>query len=214
MCFDIGGVLVRMRRAWADCCRAAGLELRGPSACEVVESALRELCGAHVIGDMTMDQWVAAMQNALGGLYTPAEITAFHDAVIYEEYPGIGLLIDDLHRAGVATACLSNTNDAHWVKLVHHDGVRSLPGDPRYPSVCRLGGHYASHLMRAAKPAPGIFRAFEKATGRTGAEIVFFDDLPENIEAARALGWNAELIDPQAPTDVQMRRHLARRGVL
>jgi FMN phosphatase YigB (HAD superfamily) len=68
--------------------------------------------------------------------------------------------------------------------------------------------------MKFIKPAPDIYRAFEKATGRSGSQILFFDDLAENVAAAKSLGWHAERIDPTAPTDAQLRRHLAAYGVL
>jgi len=165
-------------------------------------------------GDLSAAEWLDAMGKALGGLYAAEEIALLHDAVIIEEYPGIAALIDDLHRAGVATACLSNTNETHWAKLVHRDGARELEGEPRYPSVRRLGALHASHVLRLTKPAPDIYRAFEAATGRSGAQILFFDDLEENVAAARKVGWRAECIDPAKLTEAQMRRHLVAYGVL
>jgi FMN phosphatase YigB (HAD superfamily) len=68
--------------------------------------------------------------------------------------------------------------------------------------------------MGMAKPAPDIYRAFEKATGRRGPQILFFDDLAENVAAARALGWHAESIDGSRAPSEQMRAHLAAHGVL
>jgi FMN phosphatase YigB (HAD superfamily) len=214
VCFDIGGVLVRVCTAWSDVCRAARLDLRGDSAGDDAQRARRQLVDALDAGDLSTEQWAMAMRDALGGLYTPEELAALHEAVIIEEYPGVSAIIDELHRAGVATACLSNTNDTHWPKLVHRDGERTLPGEPRYPAVHRLQLHYASHLLRLVKPAPAIYRAVEKATGYAGPQILFFDDRAENVAAALALGWRAETIDPAAPTDEQLRRHLVAHGVL
>jgi glucose-1-phosphatase len=214
VCFDLGGVLVRICTAWSDLCRANQLEVRGESASDLAEIARRRLSDAHMVGELSTEQFIEAMGAALGGLYSVEEIVALHDAVIVEEYPGIGALIDDLHRAGVATACLSNTSGPHWARLVHHDGTRALPGEARYPGVCKLGSHHASHLMRLIKPEPAIYRAFEKATGRSGAQILFFDGLEANVNAARHVGWHAEVIDPTASTEEQLRRHLARHGVL
>jgi FMN phosphatase YigB (HAD superfamily) len=214
VCFDLGGVLIRTCTVWSDLCRAARLVVRGDSASDAQEDSRRELSDAHMRGELSTEQWISAMERALGGLYTPEEIAALHDAVIVEEYAGIGALIDDLHRAGVATACLSNTSNPHWMKMLHHDGQNPLPGEPRYPAVQRLHSHHASHLMRLIKPAPAIYLAFEKATGYAGSQILFFDDLAENIAAARDAGWCAESIDPARPTDEQMRRHLAAYGVL
>jgi glucose-1-phosphatase len=214
VCFDLGGVLVRTRTDWSDLCRAACLDVRGHSAGDVAERARQRLSEAHMRGELSTEQWMAAIGKALGGLYTAEEITALHDAVILEEYPGVGALIDDLHRAGIVTACLSNTSAPHWAKLLHHDGARPLTGAPRYPGVRKLGSHYASHLMRLIKPSTDIFRAFEKATGRSGSQILFFDDVLENVAAARAVGWRSEQIDPTASTDEQMRHYLTAHGAL
>ncbi|HMI88149.1 MAG TPA: HAD-IA family hydrolase, partial [Polyangiaceae bacterium] len=200
VCFDIGGVLVRILTAWPDLCRAMRIDVRGESAGELAENARRELAEAYQRGDLSTEAWMAAVENALSGLYTADELATLHDAVLIEEYPGVAILIDELHRAGIATACLSNTNELHWPKLVHHDGARVMPGEPRYPGVHKLGSHHASHLMKFIKPAPDIYRAFEKATGRSGSQILFFDDLAENVAAAKSLGWHAERIDPTAPT--------------
>jgi FMN phosphatase YigB (HAD superfamily) len=67
--------------------------------------------------------------------------------------------------------------------------------------------------LRLAKPDEAIYRAYEKATGVAGAEIIFFDDLAENIEAARAAGWNAEQIDHTGDTAEQVRMLLSRYGI-
>jgi putative hydrolase of the HAD superfamily len=214
VCFDLGGVLVRICTGWSDLCRSSRLDVRGDSASALAESSRQKVSEAFMVGGLSTEQWIAAMGTALGGLYSAEEIAALHDAVILEEYPGIGALIDDLHRAGVATACLSNTSGPHWTRLLHHDGTRALPGEARYPGVRGLGSHHASHLMGLSKPAPAIYRAFEEATGRSGAQILFFDDLQVNVDGARNVGWNAEVIDPAGPTHQQMRRHLARYGVL
>ena len=68
--------------------------------------------------------------------------------------------------------------------------------------------------MRLTKPSLAIYRAFEKATGYAGRQILFFDDLPAHVAAAREVGWRAERIDPASPPDEQMRRHLRAYGVL
>jgi putative hydrolase of the HAD superfamily len=215
VCFDLGGVLVRTRTSWPDLCRGASVDIRGDSAASAAaEAARRKLSEALQSGGLTTEQWIGEMEKLLEGSYATHEIAALLDAVIVDEYAGIDTLIDDLHRAGIATACLSNTNAAHWPILVHRDGNEPLPGAPRYPSVQRLRSHHASHLMGFAKPEPAAYRAFEKATGYAGPQILFFDDLEENIAAARAFGWRCEIIDPKAPTDVQLRRHLAAYGVL
>jgi HAD superfamily hydrolase (TIGR01509 family) len=66
--------------------------------------------------------------------------------------------------------------------------------------------------MRLLKPDREIYHAFARATGFDGApgsrggpeHIVFFDDLPENVAAARAAGWQAFRVDHTGDTAAQM----------
>ena len=54
--------------------------------------------------------------------------------------------------------------------------------------------HYAAELG-AAKPSPEFFHAVEARSGYAAADIFFIDDKAANIDAARALGWNAAVWD-------------------
>ncbi|GAA3244262.1 HAD family phosphatase [Pseudonocardia petroleophila] len=58
-----------------------------------------------------------------------------------------------------------------------------------------------------AKPDPAVFAAVEARLGPTGG-IVFLDDKPANVEAARAHGWAAHVFVDVATA----RRDLSRRG--
>jgi putative hydrolase of the HAD superfamily len=214
VCFDLGGVLVRIYRTWPDVCRAAGLEDRGGSATPAHDAARRELTELFITGRLTPEEWAGRLFAALDGLYSPADLARIHDAWIVDEYDGAGAVVDDVHRAGLITACLSNTNHTHWVRMLPSAGGGAPPGKDEFPAVSRLRRHFASHILGLAKPDPAIYRAFEQAMDCSGAEILFFDDLPENIAAARALGWQAEPIDPQSQTAPQLRALLRRHGVL
>ena len=50
---------------------------------------------------------------------------------------------------------------------------------------------YASHRIGLAKPDPAFYNYILQQEGRTAAEAVFVDDLPENVRAAAALGIRA-----------------------
>ena len=208
VCFDVGGVLVRIHRSWPDVCRAVGLEARGNWSGEAHARAHQTMMGLLGTGQISEDEWAERLSIALNSLYTPAELKRIHAAWTCDEYQGAGRMIDDLHAGGVDTACLSNTTHGHWVRLIHRDAGEPLAGDPEYPTVHRLRRHFASHVMGLAKPDPAIYEAFEAATGLRGPQILFFDDLAPNVAAARARGWNAELIDPLVETVPQLRRHL------
>ena len=58
----------------------------------------------------------------------------------------------------------------------------------------------ASHLVGLRKPAKAMYEYVERAAGLAPSGILFFDDVVENVEAARRRGWRAYRIDP-APDD-------------
>ena len=74
---------------------------------------------------------------------------------------------------------------------------------------------FASHLLRLRKPDDAIYAAVERETGVGGGAVVFFDDVAENVEAARRRGWHAYRIDP-GPDDPlpQVRSRLRAHGVI
>jgi putative hydrolase of the HAD superfamily len=78
----------------------------------------------------------------------------------------------------------------------------------------RLQHLLASHQLGLHKPDPAIYRAFERRVQCLAQEILFFDDLEENVQSARSVGWQAELIDPMASTSPQIEAVLRKRGVL
>ena len=53
-------------------------------------------------------------------------------------------------------------------------------------------GQFYSCDIGLAKPAEVFFRAVAQLLGRSGAELLFFDDALANVEGARAAGWFAE----------------------
>lgn len=210
VCFDWGGVILRICRSFGEGCRAAGLPLRGDLGEKPFANERKGHAEAYQLGRLECDHYFDAIAGAMGGLYTPEEIRRVHDAWLLGEYPGIRDLIERLSRTpNVRTALLSNTNAAHW--------RRQFPLQPgglqRFDAVCLLHDRHASHLLGLAKPDPAIYRAFERLTGFSPGEILFFDDLPDNIASARSCGWHAEQIDHQGDTAAQIESHLARFGV-
>jgi glucose-1-phosphatase len=206
VCFDLGGVLLRICRTWDEGCRAAGIEPRPGANDPVLVERRRAVSHAYSLGRIDCDACFRGMSEATSGLYTPDEVARVHDAWLVGEYPGVGPLIDRLLNAPhVRTGVLSNTNHRHWVRIA--------PG-PRaeFPAAARLPNLHASHILGLAKPDPAIYAAFERSVGVRGPEILFFDDLDENIAAAKAAGWQAVQVDHQGDTATQMLRHLSSCG--
>ena len=194
VCFDLGGVIIRICRTWLEACRRAGLPVR-----DGIEGVLqreietrRELNVLHQTGRLDTPEYFQRVSATLNGLYSPDDIRAIHYAWLVDEYEGLTDVIDAIHDAGLKTAALSNTNPEHWQRM------------QEFPSVMRLQHRFGSHELGFHKPDEAIYRALEENVNIRGSDILFFDDLQDNIDAARECGWNSVLIDHTSPTDVQI----------
>lgn len=213
VCFDLGGVVVRICRSWEEACARAGVPVREPSRFMLEHFARRrrEIVDDYQTGRMPCDVYWRAIADATGALYTPGEVELVHSAWTMEDYPGVQDVIAQLNqRAGIVTACLSNTNPRHWSILRGERG----PERPGSPAISGLQRTLVSHELGLAKPDRAIYEAAEKALDTNPEEILFFDDLEENIQAAAARGWRAVPIDHTRDTAAQMREHLKSYGVI
>jgi len=207
ICFDLGGVVVRICSGWAEGCAAAGLDVRTgaitPDSIDAKSSIVHDLTTGAIDGP----GFFRALTAGVNGLYSEAEFERVHRAWILGEYDGVAEIITTLRDHPACTAaCLSNTNHVHWAQL-HGEGGAG------YPAFHALERKHASHLLRSAKPDEAIYRAFEEDLGASGDEILFFDDRHENIVTADNIGWRAHQIDPAAETAPQIMAALAANGI-
>jgi putative hydrolase of the HAD superfamily len=91
-------------------------------------------------------------------------------------------------------ALVSNTNALHvaWLR-------------PRLPLLERFDAQVMSCEVGFVKPEPDIYRLALERVGCTADEAAFFDDLPEFVEAANALGLKGRLFTTAAAFDGQLR---------
>ncbi len=88
-------------------------------------------------------------------------------------------LLDSL-KPRFLLACLSNNNELHWNRL---RGETDLPG--------KFHRCYLSHEIGLMKPDPESFNHVARDLGTNPERILFFDDNPECVDAARLLGFSA-----------------------
>jgi len=200
--FDLGGVLVRIARDWAEAHALADLPPHPIVEDPAFHAGTRVVAAAHQSGAVTPEQWAVEVARRSDGAYTKEQAFAVLDAWIIGEYLGVDAVFDALDAAEVSTAVLSNTNPRHW--------THPLQAATR----ARAGHAHASHLLGALKPEPAIYERFEAATGAGASAILFFDDGPANVEAARARGWRAEHIDHEGDTATQLLAALRAHGVI
>lgn len=200
--FDLGGVLVRIRRDWDELCAAAGVAATPASRDHQAHEARHNALADYQCGASTLDECCSTWADSLGEGTDPAIGRALLEAIVDAPYPGTAALVDALKAHGIVTGCLSNTNALHW-----ESGLAALP------AVAQLDHRFASHHLRLAKPHRAIYDHAARAIGVAPGRIVLFDDLDENCTGARAAGWVAHEIDHAGDTASQMRRHLVALGV-
>ncbi|MCL4221319.1 MAG: HAD-IA family hydrolase [Phycisphaerales bacterium] len=206
VCFDWGGVIVRICRNWREGCERAGLPIHEAAGTPEAMARRRAINAEHQVGRLACADFFAQVAHASDGLYTPEQIRCIHDAWLIEEYPRIDAVIDRLNATdGITTALLSNTNASHWAR--QHTGAGG------FAAAARLKVRLASHELGLAKPDMAIYHTARERFGVSAEQIVFFDDLPENIEGARSAGWRACLIDPLGDTATQVEHHLLALGI-
>lgn len=92
--------------------------------------------------------------------------------------PGTHDIVRRLDESGVPLYAITNFASPFWAEF--------RPTDPvfeRFRSVVVSGDE------KVAKPAARIFEIAAERFGRDPATMLFIDDNPANVEAAKALGW-------------------------
>ncbi|MHC4274557.1 MAG: HAD-IA family hydrolase [Planctomycetota bacterium] len=201
VCLDVGGVVVRICRTWAEGCAAAGIASRNPSLWEETAPGRKALIQQYQTGRIDGATFAEQISVLVSGVYSPSEVMGVHHAWLLDEYEGVGDVVERVHRAGLETAALSNTSHEHWCRM------------GEFPAVMRIRHHLPSHRLGLQKPDPKIYERLEQQLGYNGGQIIFFDDKIENVEGARAAGWHGEIIDPAASPAAQIAEALRAHGV-
>lgn len=192
--FDLGGVLIdfaglgELQRLLQTSDSEAALKTRW-LACENSEAFGR----GQVPVDEFADRFLADWQVPLGREAFLVEFRGWARGWL----PGAQALLAAL-RQHYRLAALSNCNSVHWARLVEDLGVAAA-----------FDLAMSSHQLGLRKPDPAIFTAALARLAVTPDQVLFFDDAPANVEAARAVGMDAAVVDgPEA-----IRRELARRDL-
>ena len=147
-------------------------------------------------GRLTREQFYTAIKEAIG-LGSDLDEFGGYFADIFAEMPGTIALHAELRQCGYKTFIFSNTNDL----AIEH--VRR-----NFPFFKNFDDYILSYEVGAMKPQPKIYEAMEAMTGKRGADLIYIDDRPENIEAGAARGWRAILHEHPEQTRRLLEEHL------
>lgn len=195
--FDLGNVLVAFDPALA-CSNVARLFGISPELAEsiVYHSGLEPQLER---GELTGEQFAAEVRARVAALADrrtwpdakdPHDVSteALLDAIsdMFTPIDTMRSAVAGVRATGRRVGILSNTCEAHWAWCARQAyPVLAGPFDVSVLS-CRIG---------AMKPDPVIYAAAERDAGVAPEQILFLDDKPENVEAARRRGWQAERCD-------------------
>ena len=172
--FDMGRVLVdfshdRMFAAMGEVCGASGQQIREG----LWDSGLQ---GRFERGEIDAEAVRDELQGRVGReIDETALMRAASDIFTLNE--PLLRVIDRLKRAGLRLIVVSNTCPPHveWIGR-------------QWDVLERFDELVFSFEVGAMKPAAEIYQAAIELAGCEAGECFFVDDLPENVEAARALG--------------------------
>jgi putative hydrolase of the HAD superfamily len=125
------------------------------------------------------------------------DVQAVVDAVPAElqPMPATVALLRRLHAQGRRLHFLSNMPAPYAEHLEReHDFLR-----------CFESGVISARVQQI-KPEPGIFDTAARLFGAEPAQLVFIDDVADNVHAARRAGWNALHFVDAADCEAQLRR--------
>ena len=132
-------------------------------------------------GLMTQQEFFEAVRQHTGFAGSFKEFSGFFADIFWEIPPMIALHATLRHK-GIPTYIFSNTNDLAMVHIRHN-----------FPFFANFDGYILSYEVKAMKPDVKIYEALENLSGKRGAEILYLDDRPENVDAGAARGWQVIL---------------------
>ena len=186
--FDLGGVVLdidfgRALAAWAPHSRLSPEQLRATFAFD-------EPFQHHETGRLDDDSYFGHLRQALQLECALDAVRSGFNAILIGEIEETVEMLDAL-RGRVPCYAISNTNPSH---VAHMESA--FPG-----LLARFTHVFTSHEIGHRKPQPQAFEHVLRAIAAPAGEVLLFDDLQPNVDAARALGLQAVLVS--SPNDVR-----------
>lgn len=177
--FDLGRVVIdidpaRVFSYWA---QSGGLDAGTLARRFVIDEAYR----ANERGETDMPTYFEHVRRVMGlhGLSQQELLDGWNQTFIGPVAGIDGLLASVQGRLPIHA--LSNTNAAHGSYMRQH--LAAL--------LARFDGVHLSQELGARKPEPQAFERVVQKIGQPAGSILFFDDMPENVEAAQRSGLQA-----------------------
>ncbi len=188
MIFDLGNVLVHIHPA----AFLKTLGIDSPENRRIFQRPITDAVKTYERGDETTEQFLRSLGELFkthpatrrddgGEVFPSADLRKAMLAIIGRPVDGMEELVRSVSTK-VPLGLLSNTNPIHFDSCLEHLAVlRFIPS------------HFLSYRLRSLKPEQAIFQKTIELTQLDPRDILYVDDIPENVEAARKAGLNAHL---------------------
>ncbi len=187
ICFDLGGVLVRLRPGFD----TGLLQVATPEEQASLSLILRDqfrtgqteysASERYQLGLITTEEYLRTVCDALSGRIAREEVLAGLMSEIDGECQEVADLLPTLAKS-YRLGCFSNTCAIHWDFI-----------NQKFSWMQHFQVKQASHLAGVAKPSAQAFERLCSDLRVAPESCVFIDDRDSNVEAANAFGMNGVL---------------------
>jgi putative hydrolase of the HAD superfamily len=133
-----------------------------------------------MVGEACLKELVTQWAGENGAVGREAEILDYWFTTDALPDADVLAMVAQLRQRGIANVMATN-NEIHRTSF-----IESEMGFDRH-----MDRIFAAGRMRVAKPDTDYFRHLEQELGMSGAHMLLVDDMAENVEAARSVGWQA-----------------------
>jgi HAD superfamily hydrolase (TIGR01509 family) len=130
-------------------------------------------------GRIRSDEYLDGLARIFNSRFTREQLERAVDSIIEEPVEGMLELVQHVSR-GHQTALVSNTSEAHYSLSLK-----------RFDALPLLQKHYLSFQLHVMKPDRKFYEAIIRDLQADPSEMLFIDDIEENIAGARAAGMQA-----------------------
>jgi glucose-1-phosphatase len=192
--FDLGRVLVNIDfDAFPNALGLMSVEERAPYASQIAPLARR-----YEVGTISTEYFIGELESIFQRRFSRAKLLDAWNEIIRDQNDAIVPIVDSVQKK-FRTAVLSNTSESHWQKALA--GAPVLRGIPH---------RFTSFEIGSAKPDHKIYEYALARLGGAPEEIVFIDDVEENIRGAERCGMKGIVfISPE-----QLKSELRSRALL
>ena len=170
--FDLGNVLVDIDLCafWAD------LGLSFPEETAPFNEGFASLTRKYETGHMGTADYLRGLKIVFDKKFTLGQLQGAFSRILRKPIAGMSDIVFRVARTH-RTALVSNTNEIHYQL-----------GLERLSALGFLQKHYLSYQLHVMKPAAGFYEAIIQDQGILPSELLFIDDLAENVQAAKVAG--------------------------